>query len=249
MRSRRLRTGAPRNMLLGILVALAPGRAAAECRWDSDCGRGVKCVERKCVDPRPPSSLPASAPAATAQQGMTAPGAVLVVIKADPESIRHITIGGYTCGVPCQTRLAPGVYVVIASGRDSFAGHLTVPDNRAQVEFVLEDARRPYRIAGSVMVPLGIAVGFSMWALGLACPRKDGEASISCWLGNLIAWPIIGGITMITGIAFLAYAAGGRTELRLVEGEREGRAPRLRLTGLGLVPSPSGLAFGASLAS
>lgn len=36
---------------LGVCIALAPITAHAECLWDSDCGRGQRCVGGACVSP------------------------------------------------------------------------------------------------------------------------------------------------------------------------------------------------------
>jgi hypothetical protein len=83
-----------------------------------------------------------------------------------------------------------------------------------------------------------------MWTIGLACGNNDG-----CLVGNIIAWPVIGAATLITGIVLLAR---GRTlpaaDANRVEIIARGGKPLLSLTGGGFGKTPRGTSGGLQFA-
>src|SRR6185437_3023709 len=95
--------------------------------------------------------------------------------------------------------------------------------------------------AGIGLVPAGIVVGASLWAVALACPGDNSP----CVPANLITWPVVGAGMLITGIVLLAR---GRlvppNDANRIELVARGASP-LQLKSFGLAPSSGGGGSGA----
>lgn len=121
------------------------------------------------------------------------------------EGVYEVTVGEQRCRTPCKLELKPGPATAHVSGNGSLDLQMVVPHLPAQVR--LQAVSSGYTIAGAIMVPVGATVAASFWAIAVACTGID---RTSCQLGNIIAWPLIGGIVFFTGIGLLAYGASHR---------------------------------------
>jgi hypothetical protein len=166
--------------------------------------------------------------------------AAVVEVASDEPVFSYITVGTQTCAPPCRLLLLPGVQPVIASGRATFVGHLEVPSGAARIDVV--DRTGGYRVAGAIMIPLGLVTASGLWAIGLACGYNSG----GCQVANYTLWPVLGAASLFTGIGLLGYAAShDRYGLRVTPDSRLlGAAPRL--TSLGVGPTGNGAALGAA---
>jgi hypothetical protein len=94
-----------------------------------------------------------------------------------------------------------------------------------------------------VLIPTGIVVAASMWALGFAC----GPFSGSCTAINIIAWPVVGVTMLVTGSVLLGLYNRSHpldaTRPEILDARRE-RRPPVRFEGMGLAFMPGGAAAG-----
>lgn len=156
----------------------------------------------------------------------------LLAYKAD--AAYDVAVGTTGCTTPCTVVLAPGPATLHAKGTGTINLQLVVPTKPGQIR--LQHTESGGFIAGAVLVPTGIVVGASMWAIGLACIDSGG-----CFAANVITWPVIGASMLITGIALLARGRvsappdANRIELVGRSGE-----PLLRFTSAGLAPLAGG---------
>jgi hypothetical protein len=111
-----------------------------------------------------------------------------------------VTVGNQSCETPCTLTLRPGPTKVHLVGPGEADVQLVVPHLTAQVR-VHTGPPSWYQVAGIVLIPTGIVVGVSMWALGLTC--GFGRNSDPCIQINFIAWPVLGVAMLITGSVLL----------------------------------------------
>lgn len=182
-------------------------------------------------DPRAAAALP--------EPPRVDPPAV-VEVGGDEPHFTTVTIGFQSCRLPCRMYVPPGLQPVIASGRASLVSHVDVP--RAAVRIDLVDITGRYRVAGAILIPVGIVTASSLWAIGLGCLRTPG-----CEVANYILWPVLGVASMFTGIGLLGYAAGrDRYGVRVTLATPAPTGPRL--TGIAAAPTADGAAMAASFA-
>jgi hypothetical protein len=148
-----------------------------------------------------------------------------------------VEAGGQSCATPCTLLLTPGPRALHASGSGDVDAQFVMPHLPAQLRLA-HDGSGPYVRAGAVLVPTGIIVAASMWAVGLACPGS----SDGCYIANFTIWPVLGVSMMTTGIVLLAISGKHSTpndsnRPEIIDASLE---PRLRMTGLGLAPTTSG---------
>lgn len=162
---------------------------------------------------------------------------VVVEIGADDPHFTFVTLGFQSCRAPCRMFVPPGLQPLIASGKASLVSHVDVP--RAPVRIDLVDATGSYRVAGAILVPVGIVTASSLWAIGLGCLRNPG-----CEVTNFVLWPVLGIASMFTGIGLLGHAA--RRDRYAVRVTLATPPTGPRLTGIGAAPTSDGAAMAAS---
>ena len=147
------------------------------------------------------------------------------------EEAYEVTVDNQSCTTPCTLRLRPGPTKIHLVGRGEGDVQLVVPHLTAQVR-VWTGPPSWYTPAGAVFVPLGLAIGASMWAVGIACGGNSGPCSAI----NFIAWPILGIGMFVTGVVLLAL---GNRSVPLDANRAEilddvpGRSSALRFQGFG----------------
>jgi hypothetical protein len=146
-----------------------------------------------------------------------------------------------TCALPCNLSVRPGVHPVIASGTEFLARHAEIPATSTRLEIV--DRMPGHRLAGVIMIPIGLVMATTMWALGSTC---SGPNSSACLATNLILWPVLGTVTFFTGLGLAIYGSSrNRYGLRVTEvGQSANLRPRL--LGVGASPTANGAAMAAS---
>ena len=157
-----------------------------------------------------------------------------------------VSIGSEVCTTPCTLTVQPGPTFIKATGSGKLTLELVVPPRPGQIRLQHADGAGFY--AGAALVPIGVVMASTLWAIGLTCNNSfDGNSS--CMAGNFIAWPSLGLSVMITGIVLLARGHqvpepdSNRVE---IIGRRS--AP-VQLTSFGLAPlvgssgAPTGLGF------
>jgi len=166
------------------------------------------------------------------------PVRVQVVAYREDDSY-EVALGGTGCTTPCAVSLPPGLAML--KTRDGKVNvPVVIPPQASRIRVQRPD--NTYLVAGAIMVPVGAVVAASLWSLALTC---NGDSS-GCVVGNLVAWPVLGAATFITGIVFLAQ---GRTpppeDANRPESLARNHAPALRLTAAGVGPLPGGAGAGA----
>jgi hypothetical protein len=150
----------------------------------------------------------------------------------DHEKRYDVAVGNQGCTTPCTVLLPPGLAELKATGPGNVSLHLAVPPRPSQIR--LQHADASSYTAGVVLVPVGLAVGAGMWALGIACGNDGG-----CFIANVVIWPVSGFAMLVTGITLLARGKltpppdANRIEIIA------GRSP-VRLSSFGLAPRPGG---------
>jgi hypothetical protein len=158
----------------------------------------------------------------------------LHVLAYNAENSYEVALGGSSCTTPCTIMVAPGASTIRTRGAGELDLQVAVPPRPSQIR--LQHTESSGYVAGAVLLPTGIVVGASLWAVGLACSNNDG-----CLLGNLIAWPVLGASMMITGIVLLARGkVTPAPDANRVEIIARGGKPQLWLTSAGFTPAPHG---------
>lgn len=162
---------------------------------------------------------------------LPAPGTDMHFLSYRGEDDYVVTVGDQSCSTPCTLRLRPGPTKVHLVGPGEGDLQLVVPHLTAQVR-VHTGPPGWYLTAGVIMIPGGIVIGASMWALGLACGYNNG----GCLAVNVVAWPIIGVAMLITGSVLLgiynraAPLDANRPEILDAQNDAPLRLDRLALT-------------------
>ncbi|MBL8949717.1 MAG: hypothetical protein JNK82_03000 [Myxococcaceae bacterium] len=150
-----------------------------------------------------------------------------------------VKVGSQSCTTPCTLVLKPGPTKMTATGSGDVEHQLVIPHSAAQVR-VGHVAPGWYKPTGAVMLPVGIVLGASLWAVGLAC----GPFSDPCLAFNLVTWPVIGASMLVMGAVLLGQS-GGRAPIDANRAEiLDARRPGLRFRGFSLAPLPGGFAGG-----
>ena len=123
---------------------------------------------------------------------------VLIDIAKD-DNIQFLSIGSATCEPPCQLQAQRGPQLVIGTGSSTFVSHLLV-NGPGKVRIV---SRSSYRIAGMFLIPSGIVLAASLWALGFLCPNGGSDA---CPTIALAGGPALGLGLLFTGLGLLGYS-------------------------------------------
>ncbi len=143
----------------------------------------------------PPLGVPAPAPLAD--------GVDVHFLSYYGDDDYRVTVDAKSCETPCTLVLEPGPKRVDAVGNGELHGQFVVPHKPSQVR-IAAGAPRWYTPAGAVMVPLGLLIGASLWAIGFAC--GFGPNSGGCFAANVIAWPIFGVALTVTGAVLLGLS-------------------------------------------
>lgn len=154
------------------------------------------------------------------------------VLAYKAESAYEVELGPGKCSTPCTLMLPPGPAPLRANGAGKVEQQLIIPDRPASIR--LQHPENGRFTAGAILLPSGLVVGGSLWALGLAC--RD-----ACTMVNVIAWPTIGLGMIITGAVLMAT---GRHPVppdanRVDIVARRNKLP-FELTSVGLEPGPGG---------
>lgn len=149
------------------------------------------------------------------------------------EATYEVALGGSGCTTPCTVMVAPGPATLKTRGSGALALQLVVPQRPGQIR--LQHTENSGYVAGAILVPTGLVVGASLWALGLLCQDTG------CTIANVTIWPTLGLSALITGIVLLARGSvtpppdANRVEL---VGRRS--TPQLRFTSADLTPLAGG---------
>jgi len=114
-----------------------------------------------------------------------------------------VKAGAQSCTTPCTLTLKPGPTKLKTEGSGEIEVQLVVPHLAAQVR-LSHGAPRWLTPTGATLLPLGVVMAVSLWALGLTC---SGFGSSGCTIAHIVTWPIIGTTTAILGVVFLAMGA------------------------------------------
>jgi len=149
------------------------------------------------------------------------------------EESYEVSLGSATCATPCTILAPPGPASLTTKGSGDINTQIVVPTRPSQIRLQGTDSAAIH--AGIALIPTGIAVGGGLWALAFACHGDNG----GCQLANLTVWPILGVSMLITGIVLVARGRGtppaDANRIELVGG-----ASPVRLTSIGLAPTPGG---------
>ena len=159
-------------------------------------------------------------------------------------------VAGQSCRTPCVLALAPGEHQLIASGTSPLNLRIRVPHAPGVVR--LYDPERAVLIAGAVILPLGAAIGATLWAPIFAQARPPSEThcpdcNFGLFVEGLTASVVVGSVFVITGVGLFGYWATHQNSDAAVD--VEGTDPHLlslRLTSVGLLPSRNGLSTGVA---
>jgi hypothetical protein len=121
----------------------------------------------------------------------------------DRDNTYTVRVGSAECVTPCALPLTPGIQTLEASGDGDIEQEIVVPAVPSVMR--LQHHSNGMRIAGGVLIPVGALMAGLMWMLAFTC----GPGGDECPVGHLIAWPVLGGTTLITGIALVAAAPSG----------------------------------------
>lgn len=121
----------------------------------------------------------------------------------DRDNKYRVRIGSLECETPCVLPLPPGIQTLEATGDGDIEQEIVVPAVPSAIR--LQHHSNAMRIAGGVLIPVGALMAGLMWMLAFTCESGPDE----CAVGHLIAWPVLGGTTLITGIALVAAAPSG----------------------------------------
>lgn len=116
------------------------------------------------------------------------------------EEAFRVTAGDDSCDTPCVLRMRPGPAKVHVLGPGERDLQLVVPHLAAQVRLHTGPPDW-YQTAGAILIPTGIVIGASMWALMFAC--GFGPNSGPCYALNATAWPVLGAAMIVTGSVLL----------------------------------------------
>ncbi len=152
--------------------------------------------------------------------------------------VYDVQLGGAGCTTPCAVDLMPGP-AVLRTKDGKIDAQVVIPPQASRIRVQSPDSS--YVTAGAVMIPVGAVVGASMWALAFTCSSENG----GCVTGNLVAWPLLGAATIITGIVFVAQGRtappGDANRPDLLAGLG---GSKFRLTAAGVGPLPGGAGAG-----
>jgi hypothetical protein len=169
------------------------------------------------------------------QQPRPAPVPVRV-LAYKPENTYEVALGPMRCNTPCTLFLPPGQAPLVTAGAGKIEQQVIIPDRPSQIRLQHPDSRS--FVAGAVLVPVGLTVGASMWAVGFAC----GDSG--CLIANLVFWPVAGLSMMVTGIVLLASGRSAPADANRVEVVARRKAPEFKLTSVGLAPTAGGASGG-----
>ena len=125
---------------------------------------------------------------------------VMHFLAYDRDNTYTVRVGNQECVTPCALPLEPGIKTLETSGDGTIEEEIVVPAVPSVMRLQHHD--NGMRIAGGVLIPVGALMAGLMWMLAFTCEPGPDE----CAVGHLIAWPVLGGSTLITGIALVAAA-------------------------------------------
>lgn len=144
----------------------------------------------------------------------------------DEDDLYVVSAHDGRCTTPCTLALPAGPQAIRTTGEGEIETEIFVPTEPSRVRLQADSSGQ--EVAGAVLIPVGVAVGAGMWAIGLAC---NGPDSTGCLLANIIGWPVAGVSMITTGIVLLATAKDLPCDANRVA--RAGLAPWL-------TPGPTG---------
>jgi hypothetical protein len=157
-----------------------------------------------------------------------------VELSAYEEEQRYdLTVGSARCTTPCSLGLPPGVWNVQARGAGSVSVDLAVSNTPGHVRL---HHHGPGFKAGAALIPLGLLVASSMWALSVTCTY---DAAPGCVTAHLAVWPVLGFGMVAAGITLMVLGRHPKDSNRLLTPEKDAR-PRLELRTFGLSPARGG---------
>ncbi len=160
----------------------------------------------------------------------------------DHENQYEVAVAGQGCTTPCTVMAPPGITELKARGAGDILLQLAVPTRPSQIRLQHTDSTG--YTAGAALLPTGVLVGASMWAIVFACPNEDGGG---CQIANLVLWPVLGATMMITGIVLLARGkVSPAPDANRVEIVGKG-GPRLDFSSFGLASRQGGVSPGITL--
>jgi hypothetical protein len=186
-------------------------------------------------------TLPPLVGGADAQRGE---GTEVHFLSYHGEEQFSVTVGQQTCATPCTLKLRPGPTKIHVVGAGEMELQMVIPHLAAQVR-LMTGPPSWYQPAGIVLIPTGIVVAASLWAVALTCGY--GPDSGSCVAANVVAWPVLGVTMLVTGAVLLGLynrsQPGDANRPEILDARRESR---WRIKGLGIAPIKNGAAAGLS---
>jgi hypothetical protein len=148
-----------------------------------------------------------------------------------------VTVGDQSCTTPCTLKLHPGPTKVHVVGPGEMELQMVIPHLTAQVR-VNTGPPSWYLPTGVVLVPGGIVVGASLWALAFACGFNGG----GCVAANAIGWPVVGVSMLVIGAVLLGISNRGipldANRPEILDARRS--PPSWRFEGFSLGPTRNG---------
>ncbi len=174
-------------------------------------------------------------------------GTVPITFVAKADDRYRIAIAGKSCVTPCLMFLPPGPARLEVGGDGAFTRDVVIP-SRASLMRVQHSANRIIA-AGAVLLALGGAVLVANSLVPNLVDPHSGPTIGAVTTAGWVAGPILfvaGDAALIAGVSH-AFGSNRFVRWRGPEISERARAePPLRLVGLGVAPSPSGAAAGAT---
>jgi hypothetical protein len=152
----------------------------------------------------------------------------------------RVSTEGKSCETPCTLSLKPGTARLTVTGGTTWQIELLIPPTPGLVR--LEPNPHDLVLTGSLLVAGGVLIGGSLWSLAAGC--SEALASYpGCVASQLVLWPVVGGLTMLSGIAVLSYYGAHPPQKTYVEtaDAEPPRGPGFRFAFAGVQPLRNGL--------
>ncbi len=154
-----------------------------------------------------------------------------------------VTVADQSCTTPCTLMIHPGPTKVHVVGSGETDLQMVIPHLTAQVR-LNTGAPSWYQPAGIALIPTGIVVASSLWALGLTCSFNSG----ACFAVNAITWPVLGASMLIVGSVLLGlYNRSQPADANRAEILDASRTTGWHFEGFSLAPTRNGVTGGFTL--